>query len=285
MARPLRIQYDDAVYHVTSRGNERRPVFLDRNDRETFLAVLQTANERYNWLCHAYCLMTNHYHLVIETADGNLSAGMRQLNGVYTQRFNRRHERAGHLFQGRYKAILIEKESHLLEVCRYVVLNPVRARLVKHPSEWKWSSYNSTRGRTAPYPCLATDWILGQFAEDRSLAQREYRRFVLEGMGSESIWSDVKAQGILGDADFVESLSDYVKGHKGIQEIPRSQRFINRSGLEAIFSERVMKTKETRNRAIRTAVEEFGYRQKELAGHLGMHYSTISRLLNEEMSK
>ena len=118
MARALRVQYDGAIYHATSRGNERRPVFRDNADRRDFLDLLRMVNERYNWLCHAYCLMTNHYHLVIETVDGELSVGMRQLNGVYTQRFNRRHHRVGHLFQGRFKAILIEKERHLLEVCR-----------------------------------------------------------------------------------------------------------------------------------------------------------------------
>ena len=123
MARPLRIEYPGAVYHVTSRGNEKKPVFRDDIDRENFLNTLQHVNKRYNWICHAYCLMTNHYHLLIETPDGNLALGMRQLNGVYTQLFNKRHGRTGHLFQGRYKAILIQKDSHLLEVCRYVVLN------------------------------------------------------------------------------------------------------------------------------------------------------------------
>ncbi len=124
MARPLRIEYSGAVYHITSRGNEKKPVFRDEEDRCTFLDILERVNKRYNWICHAYCLMDNHYHLLIETPDGNLSMGMRQLNGVYTQLFNKRHKRTGHLFQGRYKAILIQKDSHLLEVCRYVVLNP-----------------------------------------------------------------------------------------------------------------------------------------------------------------
>jgi REP element-mobilizing transposase RayT len=130
MARPLCIEYPGAVYHVTSRGNEKKPVFKDDHDRENFLNALQHVNRRYNWICHAYGLMTNHYHLLIETPDGNLSIGMRQLNGVYTQLFNKWHGRARHLFQGRYKAILIQKDSHLLEVCRYVVLNPVRAKIV-----------------------------------------------------------------------------------------------------------------------------------------------------------
>ena len=133
MARPLRIQYDGAVYHVTSRGNARKAIFQDDKDRELFLGTLYRVNKRYNWLCHAYCLMNNHYHLIIETPDGNLSQGMRQLNGVYTQTYNTRHRRVGHILQGRYKAILIQKDSHLLEVSRYVVLNPVRAKAAQGP--------------------------------------------------------------------------------------------------------------------------------------------------------
>jgi len=285
MARALRIQYDGAVFHVTSRGNERKPVFRDDLDRETFLEVLRTTNERHNWLCHAYCLMTNHYHLVIETVDGELSAGMRQLNGVYTQRFNRRRGRAGHLFQGRFKAIVIEKERHLLEVCRYVVLNPVRARLVKHPGEWTWSSYNGTSGTSAPHLVLTTDWILGQFGETRRRAQLAYREFVGEDIGGRSVWREMKTPGILGSSEFAARMLDYVKGHATLQEIPRRERLINRPGLAAIFTETTMNSKADRNRAMRVAVEEFGYRQKEIADHLELHYSTVSRLLNEEKSK
>src|ERR671924_2148265 len=146
MARPLRIQYDGALYHVTSRGNERKWIFRDDFDRKLFLNILSQINQRFNWLCHAYCLMTNHYHLLIETPDGNLSKGMRQLNGVYTQRFNRQHGRVGHVFQGRYKAIIVQKESYLVELARYVVLNPVRARMVRSLAEWPWSSYRATAG-------------------------------------------------------------------------------------------------------------------------------------------
>jgi len=127
MARPLRIELAGALYHVTSRGDERRPIFFEDGDRSAFLAVLGEVIARFGWLCHAYCLMTNHYHLLVETPHANLSQGMRQLNGVYTQYVNRSHRRVGHLFQGRFKGILVEKESYLLELARYVVLNPVRA--------------------------------------------------------------------------------------------------------------------------------------------------------------
>src|ERR1041385_5628104 len=140
MARPLRIEYPGAVYHITTRGNARRAVFKDASDRALFLDPLQRVSERYHWLCHAYCLMDNHYHLVLETLDGNLAQGMRQLNGIYTQAYNRRHRRVGHLFQGRYKAILVDKESYLLEVCRYFVLTPARPRPVDLRGRGKCSS-------------------------------------------------------------------------------------------------------------------------------------------------
>ncbi len=135
MSRPLRIEFAGAFYHVTSRGNGRKSIYRDGEDRSSFLQVLHKVNQRCHWLCHAYCLMDNHYHLIIETPEGNLSRGMRQLNGVYTMYFNRRHRSVGHIYQGRYKAILVEKESYLLEVCRYVTLNPVRAGLVKRPED------------------------------------------------------------------------------------------------------------------------------------------------------
>jgi putative transposase len=163
MARPLRLEVPGALYHVTSRGNNKAAIFLDDEDRTLLLRILTSVNKRYHWFCHAYCLMRNHYHLVVETPDGNLSKGMRQLNGVYTQAFNKRHKKTGHLFQGRYKAILLQRESHLLEVCRYVVLNPVRAKAVQLPEAWQWSSYRGTEGSDEPHPCLTTDWILAQF--------------------------------------------------------------------------------------------------------------------------
>src|SRR4030067_3428811 len=211
MARPLRIQYAEAVYHITSRGNARRSIFKDDKDRGMLLNILEEVNDRYHWLCHAYCLMNNHYHLVIETPEGNLSKGMRQLNGVYTMRFNKRHKRVGHIFQGRYKAILIQKDSHLLEVSRYVVLNPVRAKAVTGAKEWRWSSYSATCGRDKLHPCLTTDWILGQFAKHKRTAEKKYKEFVEAGIGEKETWKSVKGQSILGSDEFVEKLIGNVK--------------------------------------------------------------------------
>jgi len=278
MARPLRVEFDGAIYHVTSRGNAREDIFDDDGDRKAFLETLGKVVNRFNWLCHAYCLMDNHYHLVVETPQANLSKGMRQLNGVYTQLYNRRHRTVGHLFQGRYKAILIQKESHLLEVCRYVVLNPVRAKAVGRVEQWKWSSYGATSGLGKSPPWLAVDWVLSQFGKRRYPAARHYRRFVREGIDRPSIWQGVQAQVLLGEEDFVEKLKGYVKGYEEIVEIPRSQRYLGRPKLKTLFAGKLTKTK--RDARIVQAVHRYGYSQREVADSLHLHYATVSRLAN-----
>jgi REP element-mobilizing transposase RayT len=279
MSRPLRIEYSGAVYHITSRGNERKAVFRSDQDRMNFLNTLQHVKKRYNWICHAYCLMDNHYHLLIETPDGNLAIGMRQLNGVYTQLFNKLHGRAGHLFQGRYKSILIQKDSHLLEVCRYVVLNPVRAKMAEAPEAWKWSSYRATAGREAAHPCLTVEWVLGQFGGKRAAAEKEYRQFVGRGIGK-TIWHEVRGQAILGEESFADRLADRLKKHKDVPEISRSQRYAHRPELAKIFSPAVLKDKQKRNKKIAEAVERYGYTQRAIADHLGMHFTYVSQIMH-----
>jgi putative transposase len=193
MARPLRLEFPGAVYHLTSRGNGRQKIFFSDNDRELFLKTLSQVVSRYGWICHAYCLMANHYHLLIETPKANLSLGMRQLNGVYTQSFNRRHRKVGHLFQGRFKAILVEKDSYLLELCRYIVLNPVRVKGNGQAGAWKWSSYRATAGSASVAEFLTTDWVLGQFGKSRPTAQKRYRDFVREGLASRP-WEELRGR-------------------------------------------------------------------------------------------
>jgi putative transposase len=278
MARPLRIEFDGALYHLTSRGNERKPIFKDLTDRALFLNTLSEVKERFHWLCHAYCLMDNHYHLVIETPDGNLSKGMRQLNGVYTQGFNRRHHRVGHLFQGRFTGILVQKESHFLEVCRYVVLNPVRAKAVKHPKEWAWSSYRATAGQSPIPRYLTVDEILGYFGQRRDACQEKYREYVREGIGSATIWEDLEAQSLLGLEDFAEALRSHVMGKQAVREIPKEQRLLGRPSLRNLFDE-ASKGKAARDRLILRAVNQYGYSQMEVARHLKLHYSTVSRMM------
>ncbi len=281
MARPLRIEYEEAVYHATSRGNARDKIFSDDHDKENFLKTLDSVVKRYNWFCHAYCLMDNHYHLLIETPDGNLSMGMRQLNGVYTQAYNRRHKRPGHIFQGRYKAILIQKENYLLELCRYVALNPVRAKMVKKPEDWKWSSYSTTAGLRKTPEYLTIDWILGQFGSKRKATQKRYKKFVMEGISKESPWREVQGQIILGGEEFVEKFKDLLADKDKIKEIPRHQRYIGRPSLSDIFKQE--KTKDERNRSIWTAHLKFGYTLKEIADCLGIHYTTVSKVLMDKI--
>jgi putative transposase len=278
MARPLRIEYDGAVYHVTSRGNEQRPIFRDNTDRDLFLNILSQVIERFHWLCYAYCLMRNHYHLVIETPDANLSKGMRQLNGVYTQAFNRRHRRAGHLFQGRFKGILVQKESHFLEVCRYVVLNPIRAKAARQPGDWAWSSYRATGGLASVPGWLSAGEVLSHFGQRRGAAQDRYRDYVNEGIGGQTIWADLEAQSLLGVEGFAEALKDHVSGKREVREIPRGQRLIGRTALRKLF-EGADNEKAKRDRLIAEAVFEHGYSQMEVARQLKLHYSTVSRLI------
>ncbi|MFO0700713.1 MAG: transposase [Nitrospira sp.] len=278
MARPLRLQFEGALYHVTSRGNAREDTFDDDADRHAFLECLGKVVRRFHWLCHGYCLMDNHYHLIIETPEANLSKGMRQLNGIYTQRYNRRHQTVGHIFQGRYKAILIQKESHLLEVCRYVVLNPVRAKAVEKIEQWKWSSYRATAGLATCLPWLTVDWILSQFGRGRHQAVGHYQRFVREGLSRPSIWEGLRAQVLLGDDDFVEQLQGYLKDHEEIAEIPRNQRYVSRPPLKQLLNRTLSKVK--RDTVIRQAVHQHGYSQREVADWLGLHYATVSRIAN-----
>ena len=279
MSRPLRIEFHGAVYHVTSRGNARQSIFKGIEDRYRFFDVLSTVVKRFNWLCHAYCLMENHYHLLIETPEGNLSKGMRELNGVYTQWVNQRHKRVGHLFQGRYKAILVEKDRHLLSLCRYVVLNPVRSGLVIKPEGWAWSSYRATIGAAKGLPFLTVEWILSQFDERKRVAIKKYKEFVLEGIDKGSPWETLKGQVFLGTEDFIKQLSDLIREKENIKEVPRPQRYAARSPLSEIFKGRKGKEKKVEDKIIYAAYVHHGYTMREIAEHLGFHYATISRAI------
>ena len=270
MARPLRIEFPHAIYHVTSRGNARQSIFADDEDRCAFRALLAHVIDRFGWVCHAYCLMDNHYHLLIETPQPNLSQGMRQLNGRYTQTYNRRHERVGHLFQGRFTAILVEKDAHLLELCRYVVLNPVRAQMVTHPRLWVWSSYRATVGE-APCPSwLMVEWVLAQFGTRLRDSRVRYRTFVAEGRSSPRPWDQLQGQIYLGSETFIEAHQP----DRVLREIPRRQTQASRPSLLVVFRRAA-----GRDQAVADAYRRYGYRLGEIAGHLAVHYATVSRCL------
>ena len=274
MSRPLRIEFAGALYHVTSRGDGREDIFLDDGDRDLFLKVLGEVSERFNWTAHAYCLMGNHYHLLLETPDGNLSKGMRQLNGVYTQRFNRKHARVGHVFQGRYKAIIVQKQTYLLELVRYIVLNPVRARMVRRAEDWPWSSYRATAGMADTLSWLATDWTLSSFSDKRSEAIERYKAFVADGKNQPAIWEQLKNQIYLGTDAFVAKMQAKKSDKQDLSEIPLSQRRAMAKPLEHYASR-----SGTRDQAIVNAYNSGAYGMKEIGEHFGLHYSRVSRII------
>jgi len=285
MARPLRIEFPGAVYHVTSRGNAGGLIYHTDADRRLFLALLSSVVERFAWVLPAYCLMGNHYHLIVETPEPNLARGMRHLNGVYTQKHNFVHHKAGHLFQGRYKAILIEKDSHLLEVCRYVVLNPVRAGMVRQPRAWKWSSYSATAGFRKRPEFLKDDWVLRRFARRTSEARKAYRAFVREGVGGPSVWEGLVGQLFLGTEEFVARCRMLMGDRASLAEVPSAQRNFGRPSLPELWGSLKPGSRRERNRVIYRAHVEYGYSQKEIADFVGLHYSTVSRAITQTQSK
>lgn len=274
MARPLRLEFRGALYHVTSRGDGQEAIYRDDTDRRLCLEVLAHTVERYNWTVHAWCLMGNHYHLLIETPDSNLALGMRHFNGVYTQRFNRRHGRVGHVFQGRYKAILVQKDSYLLELARYIVLNPVRAGMVRGPKDWPWSSYRATAGLTTAPAWLQTDWVLSAFGQRTSNAQVRYRAFVAEGKHQPSPWEQLKNQIYLGSDAFVDKMQNRLAPDKDLSEVPAAQRRRAAKPLDHYARQH-----RDRDEAIQSAYASGGHNLKAIGEHFGLHYSRVSRIV------
>jgi len=212
MARPLRLEFPGALYHITARGNAQQAIFVDDTDRQHFLQLLGREILQQHWRCYVYCLMGNHYHMVIETPEPNLSRGLKRLHGTYTQWFNRRHHRVGHVLQGRFKSLLVEKDSYLQELCRYVVLNPVRAGMVQEVNAWSWSSYRATAGTHVGPDWLDCAAVLSLFDRDPASARRAYRRFVANGIQQPSPWHHVTSQIFLGSPEFLERIERMVRG-------------------------------------------------------------------------
>lgn len=279
MARPLRILFPGALYHVTARGNGRRSIYHDAHDRKRFLEILADVVRSHNVICHAYCLMGNHYHLLLETPDGNLTEAMRDLNGIYTQWSNYRHDTTGHLLQGRYNAFVIEKETYFLAVARYIVLNPVRAGLVHRPADWEWSSYRDTAGNQKKSHWLATDDVLLRFGKQKKSAQKAYAVFVAEGIDAASPFDEVKEGNLLGSPQFVASMWEITNGSEDVKEISRSERVVGRPTLNELFAG--VKTKQERDAIIRIARFRCGYLQTEIGRFLGLDRSTIGKIVRE----
>ena len=235
MSRPLRLEHPGALWHVTCRGNERRTIFRDDPDRRIFLGLLAEAVSLFAWRLHAYVLMGNHYHLLLETPEPTLSRGMHRLNSIYSQLFNKRHQRVGHLLQGRFHAILIEKERHLLELVRYLVLNPVRAGLVDDAIDWPWSNYRATAGLRTPPPWLEVAWTVQQFGQGREALQA-YIDFVAAGVGQkERPWKQVAGQLFLGGEEFRRRAIRLAAQHPVDPDVPLPQRRAIRSTLDHVI--------------------------------------------------
>jgi len=235
MSRPLRLEYSGALYHITARGNAQADIFLNDSDRDIFLTILKDEVIQQRWLCYAWCLMDNHYHFLIETPEANLSRGMQRLNGRYTQSFNRKHHRVGHLFQGRYKAILVEKENYLLELCRYIVLNPVRANMVNDVNQWQWSSYRDTLiSRTSTW--LATASVLALFSAQRNEAIQRYRQFIAEGKDAAKPWDQLRGQIYLGSDAFLTQSKVRLSNKQFDADIPSTQQHPERPTSDAVLA-------------------------------------------------
>ncbi len=228
MARPLRIEYEKACYHISSRGNEKRDIFLDERDNKKFLFYLGIVRERYKIIVYAYVLMNNHYHLLIETPKPNLCRVMRDINGHYTIYFNKRHKRAGHLFQGRYRSILVEKDNYFLELSRYIHLNPVRAGIVSKPEDYKYSSMGYYIIKKGFFPWLNINFILEQFLNNKKTKQCiSYKQFVYDGIAKKigSPLNSVYESSLLGSQRFIEKITDGFLRDKNIShQIPGYKR-------------------------------------------------------------
>jgi putative transposase len=237
MARPLRIEFPGAVYHVTSRGNEKRRIFKNDGDRKAFLAFLAETATRFGWSITAWVLMTNHFHLVLQTPEPNLSRGMHWLNGSYAGWFNHEHKRWGHLFGGRFKAFLVEKEAYFTEVLRYVVLNPVRAGMATSPEKYRWSSYRATAGFDAAPDWLDVNAALTPFAPDVQLGQTYYREFVAAKAGSEDcLWDNVINGIYLGTEPWAKKMRKVVETKPRSTDHPRLQRMVGRPQMHEVVS-------------------------------------------------
>jgi putative transposase len=275
MGRPLRLEFAGAIYHVTSRGDRQEAIFRNDGDRHAWQRILASVCARFHWNIHAFCLMGNHYHMVVETRTGTLSRGMRQLNGEYTRRFNFRNATVGHLFQGRYKAILVQRQTYLLELSRYVVLNPVRAGMVATPGGWPWSSYAMTCSDVPAPEWLETDWLLSQFAVQRHAAVHAYREFVAAGRGLQSPMANLRHQVVLGDDEFVKRLS------AGQIVVDRTEISRPQKKSVALALHEYRGSFEDRREAMARAYIDGAYTMAEVAEHFSVHYKTVSRAVQD----
>ena len=239
MGRPLRIEFENAVYHITSRGNERKKIYRDDGDKEKFLGLLEDYKNRYNFLIHCFVLMDNHYHLVIETLRPNLIKIMHGLNSGYTGYFNKKYKRSGHLFQGRYKAIIVDKENYLLELSRYVHLNPLRAKIINKPQDYKWSSYGGYIRKKEVNNLNNYNWLLSIFGNEEKKSRRQYKEFVEEGIAKKLENPVKRAVGnmILGSKEFIDSILVKIDRDEIGQEIANRNEILKTINPQEVIKE------------------------------------------------
>jgi REP element-mobilizing transposase RayT len=283
MARPLRIEYPGAFYHITARGNEGKEIFKSTRDRQKFLFYLESATQRYQAIIHVYCLMGNHYHLLLETPSANLSQILQHINGAYTTYFNIKRNRSGHLFQGRYKAILVEADTYATELSRYIHLNPVRAGLVTHPEQYPWSSYACYAGQQKKPDWLTVDFILGYFDKKPSCAHRRYREFVQTTVDqrSESPLRNTVASTILGNLDFVHTIQEkYLADRKPDRDLPALAELSKPSIpeiLESVKAEWGEDPSLAQKVALYLCRQYSGRTLREIGNHFGIGESAVSQ--------
>jgi len=294
MGRPLRVEYPGALYHITSRGNERKKIYLDESDRVKFLEILREYHDRYGILIHSYVLMDNHYHLILETPAGNLLKVMHGINGGYTGYFNRKYKRAGHLFQGRYKGIIVDKENYLVQLSRYVHLNPVRAAIVGRPEQYRWSSYPGYIGKGKEYQWVEYSWILSKFGSNTKRAREKYREYVEEGLREEieTPLKNLHGQIILGIDEFIERIKRMLKGKDLSHEIIERKRLMAQTLPDEVIKkvakafgtkEEIVKERGHKDNIARKAaiyfIKRYSMLSNEAIGKLfgGIHFSAISK--------
>lgn len=319
MSRPVRIEFPGAVYHVTSKGRDGETVFRDDEDKGVFLNVIDNVVDRFGWLVHSYVLLNNCYEIVVEVPDANLSKGMRQLNGVYTQHVNRKHHQEGPIFHGRFKSVLLEKKNYLLPVCRHVVTNPERSLEHCHDTEpstaalngsqsnerssnsasgaaskqtasanrsslsesfasYKWSSYRALAGQVKTPGFLYESDVLAKFGKREKDARRKYREYVKQGVDVESPLASRTNQVLLGSTRFLNEMQPILQGERLSKRGPKAVK--RRRSLNAMFKRVDDKTRSERNELIKKAHLDFGYTLMEIGDHLGLHYTTVSKVIN-----
>lgn len=280
MARPVRLEFKNAVYFISSKSSGRKHIVKDDADRQTFLDTLEYVVNRYRWKCHAYCIGNTEYNIAIETPRGNLSVGMRQLNGIYTQKFNRKNKKSGNVFQGRFKAVVVQKDKYLLDICRHVVTLSQREGITNNINTFKWSSYRATSGTVDVPEFLHVEWIHSQFAKRTKNTQDKYRDYIKGANKAENPLDSVRGQILLGDEQFIEQMTLMLIKGRNKEDVPKWQRHIKRPPLEEIFKGIETKSAKQRNKKVKEAHGKHGYTLKDIGQYLGLHYTSISRIIN-----